>query len=145
LTIVTQCWLVCHSRRSRHYNGCRTPLLAWSSSSAHASMSLPAFFSCTGYRSAGESSTPVQAVLSYALHLSRQVSGLPIQHREAYRVPTSVVHAPEYDLLQQRTSRCRSYGQNVESAPFLTLALPRGTLYRRTCVLFLILCFLGSD
>jgi len=37
------------------------------------------------------------------------------------------------------------YRQNVESAPFLTLALPRGTLYRRTCVLFLILCFSGSD
>jgi len=40
---------------------------------------------------------------------------------------------------------CRSYGQNVESAPFLTLGLPRGTLYRKTCVLFLTQCFLGSD
>jgi len=38
-----------------------------------------------------------------------------------------------------------SYGQNVESAPFLTLALPLGTFYCRTCVLFLSLCFLGSD
>jgi len=28
----------------------------------------------------------------------------------------------------------RSYGQNVESAPFLTLGLLRGTLYRKTCV-----------
>lgn len=39
----------------------------------------------------------------------------------------SVVHAPAYDLQQQQTSRCRSYGQNVESAPFLTLVLPLGT------------------
>jgi len=38
-----------------------------------------------------------------------------------------------------------SYGQNVESAPFLTLALPRGTLYRKTCMLFLTVCFLESD
>jgi len=45
----------------------------------------------------------------------------------------------------RQTSLCRSYGRNMESAPFLTLALPRGTLYRRTRELFLILCFLGSD
>jgi len=63
----------------------------------------------------------------------------------SWGLSTSVVHAPTYDLLQQQTSRCRSYRQNVESAPFLTLGLPRGTLYRKTCVLFLTLCFLGSD
>jgi len=39
-----------------------------------ASMSLPASFSCTGYT--GPLASPVQAVLSYAPHLSREVSGL---------------------------------------------------------------------
>jgi len=32
---------------------------------------------------AGPLASPVQAVLSYALHLSREVSGLLVQHREA--------------------------------------------------------------
>jgi len=42
---------------SHHYNGCRTPLLDWSSSSAHACMSPPVFFRCTGCQCAGESSS----------------------------------------------------------------------------------------
>jgi len=37
--------------------------------------------------------SPVQAVLSYALYLSREVSGLPIQHREACR-PQSFTRRP---------------------------------------------------
>ena len=128
-------------RRSHHYKGCRTPLLAWSSSSAHASMSLPAFFSCTGFRSAGESSSSC-AVLWCTPSFT---GGVRTTYPTSWGPSTTVVHAPAYDLLQQRTSQCRSYGQNVESAPFLTLALPRRTLYQKTCVLFLTLRFLGSD
>jgi len=37
--------------------------------------------------------SPVQAVLSYALHLSREMSGLPIQHREACQ-PESFMRRP---------------------------------------------------
>jgi len=74
------------------YNGYRTPLIAWSSSSAHASMSPSVFFSCTGFRSAGESSSSY-AVLCTSSFTGGVPSGLPIQHREACR-PQSFTRRP---------------------------------------------------
>ena len=89
--------------------------------------------------SAGEFSS------SYAVLCTPSFTGgVRTTYPTSWGLSTSVVHAPAYDLLQQRTSRYRSYRQNVESAPFLTLGLPRGTLYQKTCVLFLTLCFLWS-
>ena len=53
----------------------------------------------------------------------------------------------ESDQIKTRNQHrmARIHPENVESAPFPTLTLPRGTLYRKTCVLFLTLYFLGSD
>ena len=65
-------------------------------------------------------------------------SGPPVIH-DSLGPPesTSWTASTNFAMPQLRT--------NVESAPFLTLSLPRGTLYRKTCVLFLTLCLLGSD
>ena len=84
-------------------------------------------------------------IMRFSMCTPSFTGGVQTTYPTSWGLSTAVVHAPAYDLLQQRTSRRRGYGQNVESAPFLTLALLRGTLYRRTCVLFLTLCFLGSD
>jgi len=69
--------------------------------------------------------------------LSRDVSGLPVQHREACR-PQSFTRRPTSTIFFNNELRDAAATDKTWRARLFSRC-------RRTCVLFLILCFLGSD
>ena len=82
-------------------------------------------------------------VLSYALHLSREVSGLPIRHREACR-PQSFTRRPTIFFNNElRDAAAMDKMWRARLFPRWPCRLECSTGRHACC--FLTLCFLGSD